>query len=382
MIYEVMQNLGTGDISVDSNKVRRSYTYDYLVITDHTDTPQDIYQQAASKGLPVYGSVSKTGIKLSAISIDRWDQNNAKAVPSYHLPKKVEGSYAVWKYQVTYSQDNRGGSSSTDSQDVQYGVAYNFNASIKQYQQRTNVCYRLYRGNLDEYKVFETASQRLTVLRNMFDEPMMLDMVVRNLIVSFDFNIETSKLSQWITTYIPQYISTSNSDDTVVAGLKLRAGSAKILSMTASQSDEDTSIVHVQIQVGVQKDVALQTFPEMSYYAIPQNLGSEDEITPSRVHKLDISQDKVDSIQNAYWFDKRYGLGNFSNATLNGVKLILGTDYSYYQSKVILTSDGQYFKTEEGEGAPKLDDPRIGVIHAVVTPIKSWKSLDLPKRLK
>lgn len=374
MIYDVVQNLGTGDISVDSNKIKRSYTYDYLVITDHTDTPQDIYAQAKSKGLPVYGSVSKSGVKLSSISIDRWDQNNAKSIPSYHLPKKPNGSYAVWKYQVTYSQDSSGNASG-NFQDVQYDVAYNLNTSIKQYQQRTNTCYKF---DLDTNTTGWYFRDR--ILCNVLQQPLMIDMVLRNLIVSFDFNIPTSKLPQWITDYIPSYVNSVNSEDVVVAGIKIESLHAKILSMSASKSNEETSTVHVQLQLYSQKHVARQEFPEMSYFAIPPDEAGFKHAY--RVQKLNIDVRLIPEVREARWFDKEYGLGNFSDATLEGKQLVFGVDYDDYPNKVILKYDGTYYKWKSQEELPSLDDPDIGVIYAYTSRVVPWKGLNLPKKLK
>lgn len=375
MIYDVMLNLGTGDISVDSNEITRSYTYDYLVITDHTDTPQDIYAEAKTHGLPIYGSVSKTGVKLSSITIDRWDQNNAKSVPSYNLPAKSEGSYAIWKYEVTYSdQKNSGGGSRSDS-DVDFNEAYNFNASVKEYQERTNLCYAVKQNKEPKTGAY---SSRSVLLKNILGQNLMLDTVLRNLTISFDFKIRKSKLDDWISGYIPEYVGTVNSDAVTVAGLKLKPYRSKLIAMTASASDnQDQAVIHAQIQVTIQKPVAMQEFGNLSFYARPAGQKIE-----KRVQKFIGTKQQKDSLTGAVWFNKQHNIGNFENAKLAGAKLKRGDEYQDYDNKVVLDKNGQYYNPSGGvDEQANLDDPNIGRTYAVTAPVIAWSSLSLPKRL-
>lgn len=368
MIHAVMLNLGNGDIDIDNNSVSKSFTYDYLVITDHTDTPQYIYAHAKQHDLPVSGDVSETGIKLKSIGIQRWDENNAKAVPSYHLPKKSQGSYAVWKYQVTYSEDGQQEDISFSGNSSDY--AQNFSASIKQYQQSTYLCYTC---TQNQEPPFATYTKKSTFLLNILKQSMAYDHTIRNLTISFDFKIKSSKIEQWVSTYIPDYVGSVNAQDVSVAGLKLRKGRSKINTMSLTVGQQ-YSTVHVEIQITIQKPVAMQVFPNVSQYAIPQ--GGE---IPLRVHKWSGGKDTLpkQNTKGVVWFDRERGLGNFSeNKTFK-----LNTDYQMYDKKVILKKDGTYYKSQS-DTPPNLQDSVIAKTYTIVAPVKSWKSLDLPRYLK
>lgn len=98
-LYTAVLNSNSGEMS--ENSVR--FQYDYLVITDHDVTSEDIctygYQVL---GLPRIGSRSPgSARRVTSISVSRWDDANMKAVPTHKLPSKTEGSYAAWKYEIT-----------------------------------------------------------------------------------------------------------------------------------------------------------------------------------------------------------------------------------------------------------------------------------------
>lgn len=372
MIYSVMKNLGNGDIDIDKDSsVSKSFTYDYLVITDHMDTPQYIYTHAKQHDLPVSGSVSQTGIKLKSISIQRWDQNNAKAVPSYHLPKKLNGSYALWKYQVTYSSEETSGASINNNA-VSRGDAQNFNASIKQYQQTSYMCYACVQGTQPSIQAY---SERTQYLVNVLGQAMAHQNVLKNLTVSFDFGIRQSNIDKWVSEYIPEYVGSVNLEDITVSEIKLKKGTAKLNSMSLTKNQDNSATVHVQVQITIQKPVAFQVYGNLSESAIPPNGGT----LKMRVHKWSKGIDTLpkEDQKGVVWFDRDKGLGNFSQAT----QYKFGTDYQIYDKKVILNTKGQYYKTEDGV-PPNLKDKNIAKTYAVVAPVKSWKSLDLPKKLK
>ena len=371
MIYSVMKNLGNGDIDIDKDSsVSKSFTYDYLVITDHMDTPQYIYSHAKQNNLPVSGSVSQTGIKLKSISIQRWDQNNAKAVPSYHLPKKPNGSYALWKYQVTYSSEGESGAS-VNSGAYTRGAAQNFNASIKQYQQTSYMCYSCTQNKQPKVQSY---TKRTAFIQNILKQPMSYQNVLKNVTVSFDFKISKSKVVDWVSTYIPNYVGSVNMQDVTIAELKLKAYGSKITSMSLSNNDQgDFATIHVQIQITIQKPVAIQVFGNLSQTAKP--IGKD---LPVRIHKWQNSETlPAEDEKGVVWFDRSFGLGNFSGAK----QYKIGTDYQLYDKKVVLNNKGQYYKTQD-DTPPDLSDPSIGKTYAVIAPVKSWKSLDLPTNLK
>lgn len=372
MIYEVIKNLGTGQVDVSDSKINKSFTYDYLVITDHHDTPQSILKQAKSKGLPVYGDFSETGIPLQSISIDRWDQNNIKCVPSSKLPIKKQGSYAAWKYEVTYATKQSGGS---DSGDDEQNPATNFNASIKQYQQSTNQFY--FQSHLSKPQFNRDYTNRTTIIQNGIGDYLMYETQLKNLIITIDFPIKSSKISKYTSTLIPQYVGSVSRNDITVAGIDFKAGQVRLNAMTVSgSSQQQTATVHVQLQMQVQKPVAFEVFPDMSYYVLRQ---TSDGVRKVRVQKWTASQQMAKKVSEQLWIDKQKGLGYFSES--QSPKYIRGTHYEYYQQKVLLNASSRYYKMQPNH-APDMDDPNLGKTYVITSPVKSWKGLNLPKKLK
>lgn len=372
MIYEIILNLGTGQVSVKDNDVNRSFTYDYLVITDHTDTPQTILKYAKVNGLPVYGDKSQTGIPLSSISIDRWDQGNMKCVPSSKLPIKDQGSYAAWKYQVTYSQDQQSSGGTSD----QYGqqMATNYSASIKQYQQSTN---QFYMQSYARPVYDRQYTSRNTIIQNVIGDYLLYETQVKNLIITLDYSIKSSRISYYTSTLIPNYVGSVSKDDITIAGIKMSAGKVRLNSMNVSGAAEnDKATVHVQLQIQIQKPVAYQIFPHMSHYCLWKSGGRNIRV---RVQRWTASQQEANRVPANLWLDRDKGLGCFSQNA--GIRYIRGTHYEYYDQKVILDKNGFYYKLPL-DRAPDVDDPNLGKTYVTIAPIKSWKSLDLPKRLK
>lgn len=371
MIHAVMKNLGTGDINVENNStVSQSYTHDYLVITDHTDTPQYIYANAKSKGLPVASSTLLVGtsqkLKVKSINIERWDQNNAKAVPSYNLPKKQQGSYAAWKYQVTYSSDSKQTDISINAGSGT-GDAQNFNATVKQYQQTTYLGYAcsqnevpdLFSADLDDKSV---------VLRNILGDPLSYETVVRNLVISFDFKISSNKIDNYVDA-MSKYIGTVNKTDQKIAGIKIYQSMGRLNALSVSKnSQSDDATVHVQIQICVQKPVAFQVFANVSYYAKPKG---EDRIV--RVCKWTGSQQSMpdDPAVGVVWFDREKGLGHFSKSAFS-----YGTQFEYYDQKVVLNKDGEFLQAKETAGDVKMTD--VGKTYLMTAKVVSWSGLSLP----
>lgn len=372
MIYEVIKNLGTGQVNVSDSKINKSFTYDYLVITDHHDTPQSILKQAKSKGLPVYGDFSETGIPLQSISIDRWDQNNIKCVPSSRLPVKKQGSYAAWKYEVTYATKQSSGSGSGgDDQNT----ATNFNASIKQYQQSTNQFY--FQRHAQKPQFNRDYTNRTTIIQNIIGDYLMYETQLKNLVITVDFPIKSSKIPIYTSALIPQYVGSVSRDDITIAGIDFKAGQVRLNTMTVSgASQQQTATVHIQLQMQVQKPVAFEVFPAMSHYVLRQTSDGERKV---RVQKWTASQQMAKNVSASLWIDKQKGLGYFSES--QSPKYIRGTHYDYYQQKVILDKRGYYYKLPL-DRAPDMDDPNLGKTYVITSPVKSWKGLNLPKKLK
>lgn len=373
MIHQVIKNLGSGSITIQQNE-EYSFTYDYLVITDHQDTPQSIYEQAESKGLPVSGDQSETGIPLQSISIDRWDQGNLKCVPSSKLPIKSSGSYAAWRYQVTYQ--TVGG----DSQS-----AKNFNANIKQYQQSTNQFYYLSRHKVPNLQ--RQYTKRNTIIQNSIGDYLMYQTQLKNLVVTLDYSIQASKVSEYTSKYIPQYVGSVSKDDITIAGIPFKAGKVRLNSMTVSGSTKQkaanqtsaqtlSATVHIQLEMAVQKPVAFQIFPDMSHYCL---FKTSKGLRKIRVQKWTASQRAAERVPSDLWLDKQKGLGVFSQS--DDPKFVRGTHYQYYQDKIILDKSGFYYKTPVGK-APDIDDPNLGKTYVVTSPLKSWKGLNFPSKLK
>lgn len=373
MIYEVIKNLGTGQIRINDTDINRSFTYDYLVFTDHQDTPESIYKQAKNKGLPVYGDFSETGVPLQSISIDRWDQKNIKCIPSSKLPVKANGSYAAWKYEVTYSTDNQSGGSASDSDQ---NVATNFNASIKQYQQSTNQFY--FQNHNEKPQLNRDYTNRTTIIQNVIGDYLMYETQLKNVVITVDFPIKSSKIPMYTSILIPQYVGSVSRDDITIAGIDFKAGQVRLNTMTISgSSQQQTATVHIQLQMQVQKPVAFEVFPAMSHYVLRQT--SDGEKRKVRVQKWIQSQQMAENVSASLWIDKQKGLGYFSES--QSPKYIRGTHYDYYQQKVILDKSGYYYKLPL-ERAPDMDDPNLGKTYVITSPVKSWKGLNLPKKLK
>lgn len=372
MIHAVMKNLGTGDINVENNStVSQSYTHDYLVITDHTDTPQYIYANAKAKGLPVASSTLDVGtsqkLKVQSINIERWDQNNAKAVPSYNLPKKASGSYAAWKYQVTYSSDADKSSTSINTGSSR-GDIQNFNAISKQYQQTTYLCYSAELNQLPEEALL--GDKKDHVVRNVLGDPISYETVVRNVVISFDFKISSTKIDNYVS-YMGQYIGTVNKYNQRVAGIKIPAGCGRLNSLSVSRGAQNQdATVHVQIQMQVQKPVAYQVFASVSYYARPRVENQSTDIS-YRVCKWIGSEDTMPKQDDSgvIWFDRDKGLGHFNRNTFT-----YGVHYQYYDQKVVLDSDGAYLSVDK-EYQSRAD---VGKTYVATSVSASWSGLSLP----
>lgn len=372
MIHAIMKNLGTGDISIDdSSKVSKSFTHDYLVLTDHTDTPQYIYANAKSKGLPVASSTLLVGtsqkLKVKSINIERWDQNNAKAVPSYNLPKKEQGSYAAWKYQVTYSSDSK----QTDiSINVSSGIgdAQNFNATVKQYQQTTYLCYRLSQNKLPSFSSSTDLYDKSVVLRNILGDPLSYETVVRNLVISFDFKISSTKIDNYVDA-MSSYIGTVNKSDQKIAGIKIKKGCGRLNALSVSKnSQNDDATVHAQIQIAVQKPVATQVFANVSHYARQKKGGDAYRVCKWTGSKQSLPDEDAKGV---IWFDREKGLGHFDKGSFS-----YGAQYQYYDQKVVLDTQGKFLKASSSTADITEDD--VGKTYIVSARIVSWNGLSLP----
>lgn len=394
-IYAAVKSLGEGSINGESE----SYTYHYIIITDHTDTPEMIYQEIKnieSSGkvpssmsshysamkkqypdnpdyytVPVYGSKSiTTEQKVSSIDISRLDDENLKAVPSYNLPVKSKGSYAVWDYTVEYTFEtgSSGININISKNDKPWGSdkALSFNTSTQSYTVDSFYAYGVGKSSFAH-----TGSERKYAVRNAVGDLVRYSETKNNLVISFTYAVKDidHKL-------VCDTLSTVNSRDIVICDVPIPAYKGKItaLSYSSAVTDDGDSykIVSCSIEIAVEKDVIGDILYGNGYYAYPT--GSKIAVQIQQLNGS-LSSKQVTSDANIVWFDKEAGIGNFSNEP----KLIAGVDYTLVSEPKLLTPQGNYLK-QSNDQAVLLDDSVVNKIYVQNSLVNSWAQMKFPKK--
>lgn len=387
-IYAAIKNLGEGSIGGESD----SYTYDYLVITDHTDTPETIYTDVTSQRyiktmqehiqqmkqqkypkdyytLPVYGEASSiTKTSVSSISITRFDDANQSSVPSFKLPKKDIGSYAFWTYSVTYTANDTSirWSISKSKKPWETGTALSFNTSTKSYTVDSFYAY-----GVNGSPVAYTGSTRQYAVRNAVGDLVRYYENKNNLVISFTYALKDIDSDT-----ICETLSTVNSRDMLICGVPIPAFKGKITALSySSQTTDDGDfykIVSCSIEIAVEKDVIGDILYGNGYYAYPE--GSKIAVQIQQLNGT-LSSKNIVSESNIIWFDKDAGIGNFSNES----KLVAGVDYAIVSEPKLLTPSGNYLKQSLDE-AVLLDDSAVNKIYVQNSLVNSWGKMGFPKK--
>lgn len=373
MIYATQLDTQTGEISADSGSSGVSFRYNqkYLVITDNTDTPADIYKNAASKGLPVYGAKLEN-VPLFRISIDRWDDNNLKAAPTYGLGVKRDGSYTAWSYEVEYSDSNTssssGGSSSSEKAPWENTAAQNCNLSTKEYEWYSNICY----AGLDTNKT--------TYLRNAVGDTVYRNRTLRNGVLTFDYAVKKFNAN-----YIRQAICTLNMEDIVVAGIPIPAYYGLITGLNVSRQEwtgggrtQEYFNIHAEIEIAFEKDLRYTPIMGTGFNA---KLSKNDK-SGSQIHEW-ISNDTTfkNRVPDKYWFDKDLNLGSFADIPeMKNNPPIYGTHYEKISEAKVLAKDGTIYKVKEDTPIIDMEDPTMNIVRSYEYKTKKWSYLGFPTK--
>lgn len=374
MIYSVVPDSKTGEISKGSNdKVNVRFTHTYLVITDNSDSAYDLYtglisnynstQTSQDKKLPVYGDILGE-IPVNSIRIDKWDESNMKAVPSFGLPVKDGGSYTAWKYEVEYSEEtdssSDGGSSSSDEKAPwKSDIALNCSLTPKEYQWYTNTHYN---GLKAPYKK--------VILENAVGDPIYRNIILRNYVLSFDYAVK-----KFPVTYAPVYTNTLNHSKLTIAGLDIPAGGALITSLVPSMQTfkKETYVnVHAEIELAWDKTLQYELILGTGYRARPQDKETGlaypiQEFTGTATEFSSISSSDVT------WLDKDNGLGSFSSK--------LAGKYQNVSEPKVLDKYGRIY-TKKLMGTEQVDllDKNLNIVKAYDHKVKDWSALGFPKK--
>ena len=380
MIYRVMLNTQNGSIDVDGQRstgnyasVKESYTEEYLVITDHDDSAAFIYNNASNYiptkdcyALPTYNSKMKdSDIPVSSISIDRWDENNMKCVPSYGLPIKPTGSYAAWKYTVKYqepSDSSSGGSSEAPPWRDKY--AQNCSIASKEYTVYTA---KRYKSNIDSTQMLTTNAVGDTVYRNA---------TKHNYVLSFDFNVE-----KFYVAYIIQASNTLNETDITVAGIDIPAGCGLInvlnLSLQKWKRNKTYYTVHVEIELGMGMPIAYTEIIGTGYNAFEK----AGDTNAKPIHRFTGTLQDASNLKAGtfIWFDEDRKLGSFDGALYTDGTVC--RSYEAIQEAMVLNKDGTLLKGVDPNTPLDIDalKDKLNIIKCPEHLAFEWHSLGFPK---
>lgn len=387
MIHAIQLDKQTGDITAPSDTVynaEQSYNDIYIVITDNTDSPAYIYEHAEENGLPVYGDEltvksgeGTTTIPVDNINIERRDENNMKAVPSYGLPTKAEGSYALWNYTVDYrkpadSGGGGGGFNKKEQEESKEDIS-KIPPWDRKYATECSIAPKIYK---EVTNIGATVAPGLkTVVKNAAGDTIFREVELRNFVLSFTFAVRT-----FFYDYITDYINTVNSSSIVVAGVKIPSMKGVITNITSANDVwEDETVytkVSVEIEIEYEKPVLYTEIVGTGFRAVPEEGGGGITGKAYPIHEFTgtaLEYTKLDA-KSVVWLDKKRGLGSFGSATIAG-QPILGM-YQNIDERKVLDKNGRIYQSDQVD----LKDPNLNLIKIYEHGIKSWHGADFPKK--
>jgi hypothetical protein len=232
------------------------------------------------------------------------------------------------------------------------------------------------RNTSSDGKALPLVYQNKKALLNAVGELVYRDVNVQNMVLSFDYAVERYNIDR-----NHLYIGSVNVSDITVAGITIKAGRGRLLSLNPSvqlwEEDKEYTQVHVEIELSVYKSVFKDYLIGCSRYAVP-----EGWFVPRPIQMLSCSVEDIKDYEDVKWFDKKRKLGFFEEAKKGGLRLNPAL-YNYVTEEYPLKKDGTLYigtMNKDGDYYLDLNDPELNKIEVTDSYLMTWKTLKFPEK--
>lgn len=391
-LYTAVLNSNSGDMSENSSR----FQYDYLVITDHDVTSEDICSHGSIVlGLPRIGSYSPgSSRKVTSVSVSRWDDANMKAVPSHKLPIKGVGSYAAWKYEVTcQSEENQALGAKGKPNNTPKTVEEAKKIAKKRLACNVTRSFKSYTKTVDPAFISDpfprTGKANPTAPYRSYSLPtgttVSAEKEYFNTVWNFTYYTEKDLQN------VQPLIGTLSSVDSI-CGVNLEGAQLRLNALTTTLIVQDVyksdgSFSKQEQVYEHQVEIEVGEFNPMCIWAdtsarLPEDPGPDSDPKYCPICELVHGSKTFDIIYNDpryqyLFFDKPRLLGAFEGrqVDLSGTpyRLQSGIDYNYISESKVLTNRGFYYDTNLWTSAD------IGKYQLLLYSSVNWSPLQLPE---